>query len=523
MALLCGLWSQSNCQQGRETIVHLFEWKWNDVATECERILAPAGFCGVQISPPHENRIVKLPLRPWFERYQPVSYKLVTRSGNEQEFTDMVERCNKVGVRIYADVTLNHMAQAGSSGLGTAGSYYSDPLYPDVQFSESNFNNAQNCSSKDLTVHNYTNKVEVRNCRLQALNDLKIFSSHIQETQLKFLNKLTDIGVAGFRIDAAKHMWPSELERLYVKLHHLSTKYFPFDTRPFILHEDLVIDTVGLSSDIPEYTKLAKVTNYDYGYFLARVFLGHTENLRILTDLELRHGWPASDDVMVFIDDSASQRGYGTAKVLSNFDNPRLYKMANVFMLAHPYGLARVMSSYYWPKTMVDGRDVYSWMGPPADSNMTTLGVFYNNNINCQNGWICEHRWRPIKNMVGFRNTVGRARISNWWSNNQRQFAFARQGRGFVVMNAGNSELSVKLLTALPSGTYCDIISGDFANDKCTGKIVTVNNLGQANFIIHSREQEPMIAIHVDARLGSSRGQTSSKNGLFPGILGKRR
>lgn len=165
------------------------------------------------------------------------------------------------------------MSEAGSSGLGTGGSYYSDPFYPELQISESDFNSAQNCSTKDLTVHNYTNKAEVRNCRLQALNDLKIFSNHIQEVQLEFLNKLIDIGVAGFRIDAAKHMWPSELERLYLRFHHLNTTYFPFDTRPFILHEDLVIDTVGLSNDVPEYSKLAKVTNYEYGYFLARVFL----------------------------------------------------------------------------------------------------------------------------------------------------------------------------------------------------------------------------------------------------------
>lgn len=54
-----------------------------------------------KISPPHENRIVSLPPRPWFERYQPVSYKLVTRSGDEGEFRDMVERCNRAGVRYW--------------------------------------------------------------------------------------------------------------------------------------------------------------------------------------------------------------------------------------------------------------------------------------------------------------------------------------------------------------------------------------------------------------------------------------
>lgn len=37
-------------KNGRSTIVHLFEWRWNDIADECERYLAPNGFDGVQVS-----------------------------------------------------------------------------------------------------------------------------------------------------------------------------------------------------------------------------------------------------------------------------------------------------------------------------------------------------------------------------------------------------------------------------------------------------------------------------------------
>lgn len=54
----------------------------------------------VKISPPNENRVITTPNnRPWWERYQPVSYKLVTRSGDEDQFRDMVERCNIADVR----------------------------------------------------------------------------------------------------------------------------------------------------------------------------------------------------------------------------------------------------------------------------------------------------------------------------------------------------------------------------------------------------------------------------------------
>lgn len=34
---------------GHDTIVHLFEWKWNDIAEECERFLGPMGYGGVQV------------------------------------------------------------------------------------------------------------------------------------------------------------------------------------------------------------------------------------------------------------------------------------------------------------------------------------------------------------------------------------------------------------------------------------------------------------------------------------------
>lgn len=104
---------------GRTTMVHLFEWKWDDIAAECERFLGPKGYGGVQVSPVTENRVE--PGRPWWERYQPVSYGLTTRSGNEQQFTNMVKRCKDVGVNIYVDIVFNHMTAA--DGAGTGGIY----------------------------------------------------------------------------------------------------------------------------------------------------------------------------------------------------------------------------------------------------------------------------------------------------------------------------------------------------------------------------------------------------------------
>ena len=38
-----------NSAPNRHTAVHLFEWKWKDIASECERFLGPYGFSGVQV------------------------------------------------------------------------------------------------------------------------------------------------------------------------------------------------------------------------------------------------------------------------------------------------------------------------------------------------------------------------------------------------------------------------------------------------------------------------------------------
>jgi hypothetical protein len=47
--VLAGTWSNPTCAPGRHTLVHLFEWKWSDIAAECERFIGSKGYCGVQV------------------------------------------------------------------------------------------------------------------------------------------------------------------------------------------------------------------------------------------------------------------------------------------------------------------------------------------------------------------------------------------------------------------------------------------------------------------------------------------
>src|SRR5919197_2674446 len=114
-----------------DVFVHLFEWKWTDIATECETVLGPAGFHAVQVSPPQEHSIV--PSHDWSERYQPVSYSIErSRSGTGAEFASMVNRCKAAGVDIIVDAVINHMTNFPSPGVGSNGTSYSKYSYPSL-------------------------------------------------------------------------------------------------------------------------------------------------------------------------------------------------------------------------------------------------------------------------------------------------------------------------------------------------------------------------------------------------------
>lgn len=54
--------------------------------------------------------------------------------------------------------------------------------------------------------------------------DLATGKPEVQDKIAKFLNELIDIGVAGFRIDAAKHIWPNDLDTIASKLKNVRSE-----------------------------------------------------------------------------------------------------------------------------------------------------------------------------------------------------------------------------------------------------------------------------------------------------------
>ncbi|KAG5678091.1 hypothetical protein PVAND_007793 [Polypedilum vanderplanki] len=174
-----------------------------DIAAECEKFLSSRGFAGVQVSPPAKNVIVRSEniLKPWWERYQPVSYKLEKRSGNEAAFVDMVRRCNAVGVRIYVDILLNIIS--ATNGTGTDGTVVS--------------------TRRNFPAVPYGNALFIRICELVGLPDLNVTRQNVRQHLIDYMNHLIDLRIADFRADAMKHMFPEDLDYMFSRLRNLNT------------------------------------------------------------------------------------------------------------------------------------------------------------------------------------------------------------------------------------------------------------------------------------------------------------
>nr|XP_054753871.1 alpha-amylase-like [Lytechinus pictus] len=468
----------------RSTIVHLFEWKWPAIAQECEKFLGPRGFAGVQVSPPSEHIYHKIYHDgktdfTWWSRYQPVSYEINSRSGGESEFKDMVQRCNKVGVRIYVDAVINHMANDNSYE------------FPKVPYHWWNFH-AKNgkCDTDTNEIKDYSNAHQVRYCELNGLDDLDYSVPQTVEKVVGYLNKLLSYGVAGFRIDAAKHMLPSEIQNVVNKLEKTI-----FGTDPYIYQEVIAVnDLEPIKSS--EYVSSGDVTEFKFCYEIEKLGKG-TKALRDFRTLGEEWGLLDSSQALVFVDNHDNQRGHGGGGHILTFKDSAAYKKATAFTLAWNYGIARIMSSYQF----TNGEH-----GPPCNENGDTLPPQIKNDGSCDGDWVCEHRWRQIRNMACFRNAAELEPVWNWRADEQFDFiSFSRGSNAFFAISNDKDKVIRWVPTGLSPGTYCDLISGDPTDTGCTGQTITVNDHGWAEIILHPGE-DSMIALTARDKAGSGGG-----------------
>ncbi|WP_229790948.1 carbohydrate-binding module family 20 domain-containing protein [Zhihengliuella salsuginis] len=401
---------------GRDVVLNLFQWTWDAVAAECASTIGDAGFGYVQVSPPAEH----IQGDTWWTSYQPVSYQVESKLGTRAEFANMVQTCNGVGVEVIADAVINHTTGAGQSGYGTAGSWYAEDDFP--VYSAQDFNDCRE------NIDDYTDRWEVQHCRLVGLQDLRTSSEYVQQTIADYLDDLVSLGVAGFRIDASKHVPAADLEAIKSRM---------VNSDVYWVHE--VIGAAGEPITEDEYLGSGDSHEFDYARQLKHDFDGQIANLRYIGDNKL-----PSDRAGVFVSNHDTERNGESM----SYQWGAKYTLANTFMLSWPYGSPTVYSGYEFSD--------FDAGAPGATADSVA-------DAECDSGqWTCEQRWDEIQGMVGFHNTVGDAEVTRWWDDGGNHIAYGRGDKGYVAINNNGYEASRTYTSDLPAGEYCDVIaSGD--------------------------------------------------------------
>jgi len=155
----------------------------------------------------------------------------------------------------------------------------------------------------------------------------------------------------------------------------------------------------------------------------------------------------------------------GTIAMVTNHDTERdkttlsykdkaKFELANMFMLAIPYGKPMIYSGYAFsdrdagPKVLANGKTADAVC--PTNSSAATVAKV------AHGSFVCSHRWAGITGLIQWRDTVGTAVPQNYVSKGNA-YGFSRGKLGFVLFNSGPTKFVSSVKTTLPAGTYCNV------------------------------------------------------------------
>jgi len=203
-----------------DVILHAFDWKFAEVAAKAPRIAA-LGYGAVLLSPPlysDENG------PQWWQRYQPKDYRVIrSYLGRKKDLTAAIEALHAHGVKVFADIVFNHMAnERRPDPLNFPGAaelerycrerkeFEADRLYGDLStplFTPNDFNSNGN-------IQDWLSQYQSTEYSLSGLPDLEL-NDHVVAQQRECLRALNCLGFDGYRVDAVKHLPEEHIRRVF--------------------------------------------------------------------------------------------------------------------------------------------------------------------------------------------------------------------------------------------------------------------------------------------------------------------
>jgi hypothetical protein len=206
-----------------------------------------------------------------------------------------------------------------------------------------------------------------------------------------------------------------------------------------------------------------------------------------------------------------------------------MYDLANIFMLASPYGeMAQVQSGYRF----IDNNAAPAGCAVPSGSSATVCTSAFiagvaqvpTSRTTPKTGFDFIHRWTDIANMVGFNIATHGTSMNTWTVGTNNQIAFSRAPSsdingngsvnvgtavGFVALNNDTAAWTTTFETGLPGGTYCNVVNGTLSGGSCTADVVVVSANGNATVTVPAMgvpgvSAVPAIAIYVGQTEGAA-------------------
>lgn len=443
--------------------VQLFMWNWNSVAKECASNLGPNGIDWVLVMPPQEHVVGA----EWWVHYQPVSYKIESRLGSRAEFAAMVSACKNAGVKVVADVVINHMA-ARDASIGWAGTATDKYEYPGL-YSDADFHQTK------VGIKNWSDLNEVQNYQLLGLPDLDTSRSSVQNKIAAYLNDLLSLGVYGFRVDAARHIAAADLLLIKAKV---GAAYWISEVAN------------DLNPDISEYYPLGDVWEFSWATAMAELFRMPGDASYLAQDMRDLSTYSPSESAVSMVTNHDTERSGDSLTT----DYAKGFDLATIFTLAHPYAKPMLYSGFA-PETY-DSPPARKATGEIVDVNCKSVAP---KKIYGANEWACQHRWNSVSGMIAFRDSTLDAKLTDLRSS-KGIASLGREAKGHLVINSNSKSTKVKVKTRMKPGVYCDLVSGTRAanavSKKCRGKTVSVDKSGYINFTL---TPQTALAISVDS------------------------
>ena len=234
-------------------IFHAFNQHYGEVERfVCD--LAGQGYSHVQIAPAQKSN----PGSEWWARYQPVDYSIIEGRGSEEDLCGLIAKAHSCNVKVIADVVFNHMANLN-------GNLNFPNLLP------------QDFHSRCGIDYNDGNRSSELDCWLGGggdLPDLDHNSDNVRRIHQNHLKKLLDLGIDGFRLDAAKHMPADKIKEVYIDYINTASGGNTWNYLEVITDHDTHAD---------DYTRVAAITDFVLYHAMKETFSfgGDVRSLRV--------------------------------------------------------------------------------------------------------------------------------------------------------------------------------------------------------------------------------------------------